>query len=231
MIINQFQGLGDILFCIPIARHYLAQGVKEIIWPVNPIYLNIQKHFPDIQFVDMNELKINYNRQDFYKHQGYDVMPLRFSDHICKVPYYDCMRSKYMLAGLPMETWRHLYFERDHEAESRLFEYFNPDAHKDIIFINENFRTGSSGKVDIKKTGSGTKIHMQTFTGMTLIDWSLILESSKEIHTVGTSINYLIETLSPPANEIHLYVRRPDEVDFKNYEYILSKDLPYKLHY
>lgn len=229
IIINQFQGLGDILFCIPIARELLNNGNQNIIWPVNPIYLNIQKHFPDIQFVNKETFKMDYNRKDIYELNSCTVIPMRFSDSIMKVPYYDCMRSKYTMVGLDMDVWRTLTFKRDHANETALFKKLGLRPGVKYTLVNECFRTGSSGRVDIQ-TNNAKVVKMSTIEGFTLLDWSLVIEHASEIHTVGTSINYLIEILKPKAKAIHLYIRKPDEKDFKNYDYILSKDIPYIFH-
>lgn len=224
VIINQFQGLGDIIFCMKIAEYLLSIGHEKIIWPVNPIYLDIQKHFPKIQFVNKETFNIDYNRRDFYDlnllGESFTVIPLRFSDSICKVPYYDCMRSKYMLSGLDMSTWRDIDFVIDDKKSNELFERFGSG-----VLVNRYFTTGSNMQIDIKANG----IEMQTIKGYTLFDWSKVIMNATEIHTVGTSINYLIELLKPKC-PIHLYTRKPQEKDFKNYNYILSKDLDYRFH-
>src|SRR5262249_45833385 len=91
LIISQFRGLGDILFLVPLIRDWMAEGHK-IIWPVVPEYLPIQKHFPDIPFVDMNLLKIDYERQSEQEVFGCKVMPLRWAVEIQKGAYKDCMK-------------------------------------------------------------------------------------------------------------------------------------------
>ena len=47
-IFNQFQGLGDILFCEPIAKHFYKKSKNEIVWPVNNDSLWLKEYFPYI---------------------------------------------------------------------------------------------------------------------------------------------------------------------------------------
>ena len=50
-IFNQFQGLGDILFCEPIARYFYKNGINQIIWPINEEFLWLNEYLPYINFV------------------------------------------------------------------------------------------------------------------------------------------------------------------------------------
>ena len=64
---------------------------------------------------------------------------------------------------------------------------------------------------------------MTSISGFSLFDWHLVIEKATEIHTVGTSINYLIELLDINSKEVNLYKRLPDENHFHNYDYILKR--------
>lgn len=225
VIFNQPQGLGDIIFCMRIAYNLLDNGHEEVLWPINPIYENIQKHFPRIKFIPIKELNVNFDRPDFYdiKFRGkdYTVIPMLYSNDICETAYYDCMRSKYLLSGMDMETWRGIEWIPDFEACKKIFLMHESDK----PLINRYFTTGSKYKSDIKVKGN----EMTTLPGYTMFDWAGMIMSATEIHTVGTSLNYLIELLRPKC-PIHVYVRKPVEKDFKNYDYIFSKDLDYHFH-
>jgi hypothetical protein len=63
---------------------------------------------------------------------------------------------------------------------------------------------------------------MITIPGFSLFDWYLVIEKATEIHTVGTSINYIIELLEIESENVFLYKRLPDENHFQNYDYILK---------
>jgi hypothetical protein len=49
IIINQFFGLGDIIFCMAIAEDYVNRGHK-VIWPIESQFMGIQKHFPQVHY-------------------------------------------------------------------------------------------------------------------------------------------------------------------------------------
>ena len=222
-IINQFQGLGDILFIMPLVRHWQSFG-HTIIWPIIAEYLPIQKHFPGITFVEKSLVNINYETRSSYDTgKGSIVLAFRWADFILKLPYTECMKAKYTMFNKDWTMWRQLTWDRDHEAEAELF--YNVLGLKDnekYTLVNRTFRTDKSGKSKINVPG--TVVELKSIKGFTLLDWSKVIENATEIHTVGTSINYIIEMLDLKAKEVHLYVRRPEEKDFKNYDYILTKN-------
>lgn len=231
-IFNQFRGLGDIIFIMQIAQEEVAKG-NRVLFPVESHYLEIAKHFPGVEFIDKKDLKINYENRSFVwekiNDEIFDVIPFRFANDILQVPYTDCMKAKYWYfdksKGLYKESWtrwRNFTIKRDHEAEERLLKLVNPSG-EPFNLINRNFRTNFSGKSDIKFKSENINIEMRAIKGFTMIDWSRVLEEAQVIHTVGTSINYLIEKLNIKV-PIHLYKRLPEERDFKNYDYILDQE-------
>lgn len=234
-IFNQPRGLGDILFIMKIAQEEVAKGNRVII-PVDSHYTDIQKHFPEVKIIDRKSFNLNHEIQHVYNIDEYSVIPFRFANDILRVPYTDCMKAKYwywdllkngvwtniMSDGNSWKRWRDFTYIRDLENEKKLFDYLNPKG-LPYNFINRNFRTNFSGKSPIKVDNGLLNIEMRYLKGFTLLDWGIILERAENIHTVGTSINYLIEKLDIKA-PINLYVRKPEEKDFKNYDYILDTE-------
>ena len=228
VVINQPFGLGDFLFCIPIARDFIKEGYK-VIWPVIPAYQNLNKHFRDITFVNKDALNIDYERKDEYELNGLRVIPLRWSYEILRLPFRDCMKSKYLMFKKDWHRWRECSWVRDVVKEDDL--YYNILGLKDdsrFNLINTTFRNDRSGRAAMAVNNGNQNIELRTIEGFTLLDWGKVIERATAIHTVSTSINYMIELLELKAPEIHLYVRRPDERDFRNIDYIFTKR--YRLH-
>ena len=229
VVINQPFGLGDFLFCIPIARDYIAEGYK-VLWPVIPAYQNINKHFPEITFINKEMLKIDYERKDEYELNGMRVIPLRWSYEILNLPFRDCMKSKYLMFRKDWRRWRESSWVRDTAKEDELFyEVLGLKDGEKFNLINATFRNDLSGWVPVQVRNDYRNVELKTLQGFTLLDWCKVIENASTIHTVSTSINYLIELLDLKASEIHLYVRKPDERDFRNIDYLFSKR--YRLHY
>jgi hypothetical protein len=67
---------------------------------------------------------------------------------------------------------------------------------------------------------------MDFIDGYTLLDWAGIIEKAETIHTVNTSLLYMLETLNV-TDQLHLYTRNNGR-DFQQTEYLRSKK--YQLH-
>ena len=64
---------------------------------------------------------------------------------------------------------------------------------------------------------------MRNIDGFSLYDWAMVIEGAKEIHTVSTSILYILELLKVKP-VVNLYKRFPDEKDHRNYDYLLKNN-------
>jgi len=232
IIINQPFGAGDVIFCQSIAKEFVRKG-HNVIWPVMPIYAPLAKHFPQITMIDKTLINIDYNRNDEYEYNGVNVIPLRFSDSICKVPYTQCMQSKYLLMDMDWREWkRDCDIKRDIVNEFKLFKELGLDKLTGgYNLISEQFQTGGTRSFEIPKQDYDNglpNIKMSFKEGFTLIDWLTVWENATNIFSVASSNIYLFELFSITC-PIHLYVRRPNEQNHNNYSYLLTKD-NYILH-
>jgi len=222
LIFNQFTGLGDILFTVPLARHFIKQG-EVVVYPYDLIYGDIGKHFPDIGFIPKDMLNINYDYKEEYMIDNVSVIPLRFAD-INPNNNPNTMSAKYDMFDLDYQMWRELTWKRDINAEERLYGTINPK--KDYIIVNKNWHHSNQRKDFAIKTKLEV-IEMQNIAGYTLLDWGLLFEHAKEIHTVGTSLVYMLEMMDLKA-KLHLY-QRPGENGFANYNYLLKKNYTFHI--
>lgn len=225
VIPNQYFGKGDVIFVQSLVKH-VANGNK-VLWPVMAQFVEgLNRAYPHITFIDVNGCGFDLTRQEQYEvtHPVYGeciVLPIRFAGDMLKLLYNEVMAAKYQMYGLDWREWRNnAMWQRDKKKEKALRKVVG----KGDIVINRFFRSDSSGCAQIDAKG----IEMSTIEGFSLFDWCGILEEAKEIHTVSTSIIYLLEML-PITSEIHLYKRIPDEHDFKNVEYLLQRH-KYILH-
>lgn len=212
VVINQFFGLGDILFIEPIYRHYHNRGFK-VVAPVNKDHLWIAEYIPYVEFVDVNTYP--YDRESpIQKEDGKMHVPLRFAHPLLRnyaLHYGDdrahWMPDKYEYLGLPVELWRTLSFKRNHEREQSLFDFLGLQGRK-YNFVNENFG-GSFERVTIQTKNDLEPVHLRKIEGFTMLDWGKVIENAENIFTAETSITYYIESLKTKAKEKHLYPRLP----------------------
>lgn len=231
IIINTFFGAGDLIFIQSIANRLVKQGYK-VLWPVTSAYAPLAKHFPNVTMVDKAFVNIDYNRTDTYEINGCRVLPLRFADSICKVPYTSCMKAKYILMGQEWETWKDdCIIERDYESENKLYsEVLGLKEGDKYNLISEQFTTGGARRGVIPLPNNGLRnVYMSIIDGFTAIDWLNVLINATELFVISSSNIYLFELFEMKAERINLYVRRPNEQNHDNYSYLLTKD-NYILH-
>jgi len=227
IIPNQFFGLGDIIFTQTLV-HRIADG-RPIVWPVLAHFVEgLQRAYPHIKFVDHRTMQIDFDRRDQYEFEHPTLgrctaLPLRWADAILKVPYNDCMKAKYMLYGMDFEDWRErAMWVRDEKQEKEL-QYNYPYTPNECILVNNIFGSESKLTISIPIVRDNYTILMHPLKSFSIFDWAHMIEKCKEIHTVNTSIIYLLELLDLKAPEIHLYQRPIKGQTFDNISYLLKK--------
>ena len=203
MLIEIYQPgrLGDIIYVMAIAQRLQANGHK-VIFPIHEKYKNIAPHFPDINFVSSEE-KIQKPRF---------ILPLWYGKQIDKNPD-NLMTNKYKMYNLnlsgngildPCNDWRKVKFKRFQEKEDKLFK----EKVKTKRYILRNERS-NSGKIEIP-IKTDLEIVDMDMSG-SLIDWSKIIENAEEIHTVHTSLIYLVDLLKT-TTKLFIYKRNAENV-------------------
>lgn len=231
IVINQPWGLGDIIFCMTIARRWKEQG-NEIYWPVLPQFVDgCKRAYPDIIFMDWRTMAVDYENRN--EHDividglEYRVVPLRWNVENLNVPYSRCMETKYSWFGWDFKEWKEkAHFKRDAEREQECYSALIGQAtQEEYTLVNRYFGSNSQFKAEIPAYG----VSMNRANGYSLFDYAKLIENATYIYVANSSILYLLELLDLKAKEIHLYCRKPIEKDFKNTEYLFTK--PYILHY
>jgi hypothetical protein len=221
-IVLQPHGIGDHIFCQQLIKE-IANG--PIIWPVLDKFLpGLKAAYPDVTWIPTGIIPGTWeNIKRDQAIQNNRIIPIRFADQIQRVPYQFCMRSKYDMYQLDWKTWNQTMYCRNMEKELQLFDLVVSNPDEPFCLVNRNFTSVGNKAVQIKPDSGLQIVEMQEYSGYSLFDWSLVIEKATEIHTVSTSIIYLLELLDLKCKDPHIYIRRPDESNHKNYDYILRK--------
>jgi len=226
LIFNQFRGLGDILFLVPLCRALMQEG-NSVLWPIVAEYMSIAKHFPDINFVPKEALNLPYESRGIFQTPRGKLLPYRFAMEIMGRSMRDCMRSKYEIYGHSIDMWRSLTFKRFDAKERELMKILNID--KPYQIVNRCFGEASRSMTITPQLNPDLQvIEMTTINGFSLIDWCSVIENASEIHTANTSLLYLLEILDLKM-PIHFYKRGLwGEAAYEHTDYLYTK--PYILH-
>lgn len=228
VIPNQPFGLGDIIFCQTLAKR-VANG-NPILWPVFPQFVNqLQRAYPDVKFVDWTKLKVDYDRKGQYEFDSPQlgdrctVLPFCFAAEILGKGYRDWMRAKYELYGLDWQIWREDAMWVRGNPENTLHAYKIREFNVGSSYVLMNRTFGSKGTLKIQMPKMKNCIEIKQSNIYSLFDWAAIIQNAAAIHTVNTSIIYLLELLDLKAPEIHLYQRSMPGQTFEGIDYILQR--------
>jgi len=247
VIIKQPAGLGDIFFCLKLAYTFHKGLGCDIIWPVIPQYKWIKDYikFPFIEFVSQEDeypLKHQIDRILFsgivpnitileVEENGnkYLLVPLQHADWV--FPEISVMDAKYKLVNLDPDNWQEFFeFERNSEKENKLYyEVLGLTDESEYTLVNKQFGsppdTRISPYIDISQFTN--IVEMSYIEGYTIFDWCKVIENAQEIHTVDTSINYIIDKLNPKG-KLEIYSRFTPP-DYKHIKHIFKANWHYNL--
>jgi glycosyltransferase involved in cell wall biosynthesis len=214
LCVLQPHGIGDVIFCQTLIRTFKDY---DITWPVQSQFIEgLQRAYPDIDWIPDNESPVPLTLKTDCQYKEYRVIPIRWSNEILRVPYHKVMRAKYEMYKMPYQDWkRDVIWKRDADKENELFKLLNLKPNE-YVLKNVTFMSNANQKIQIDIKG----IEMKVIPGFSLFDWAKVFENAKEIHTVSTSILYILDLLD--TCQVNVYVRQPIERDHSFYNYIFT---------
>lgn len=217
IIINQPAGLGDILFCQKIA-HSLTNDGFRVIWPVCDEYLNIAEYVksPAI-FTSTHDALLD----DPFMGR----VNLRDADQY----FPGCMMdAKYKLVNIEWEDWAdYLTIQYNHQKSWELFNLLGARLNEPYTVVNKSFGTPPhQQECDHIPEISGRVITMRPVPGYSIFDWWVVLRNAKAIHTVDTSIMFMIEKMELPSTALACYSRF-NPPDFRNVTHLFKQHWVY----
>lgn len=196
--IDQPGCLGDILFTLKIAEELSKKGT--VYWQISPAFWN-----NGISRIKSSSLISPHSPKVV---RGGEVIKLCDLTHRSDP---ELMRIKYTSLGMEWDGWSdYIKYDRNYDVESALKQHFGLQDGDPFIFYNDTYGPGQkhNGVVkSIPEDYDGKIIKLEVFEGVTVFDWAWIFENAEQIHTVDTSIMYVIETLNLKANRMTCHPR------------------------
>lgn len=213
-IIHQPAGIGDIFFCLKIARKLQQQGYS-ILWPVKSQFLYLNEYISGIEFCRDIE------------HYPHRLDVLSSSDIVTRIsntlivrpgiadrhfPHMSVMEAKYHAIDAKYDDWSSYFlFNRNKERENHLFyDILGLEDTSRYVLANRNFGSppDSVECVHMKHLNQACfdipLYEMRNIEGINLFDWCKVLEHAEQIHTAETSLNFIIEVINT-RGELHMY--------------------------
>ena len=216
-IIKQAAGIGDILFCQGIAKHY-ANSNHRVIYPLqsNLIYLQNYLVHPNIEFCNVEddfEYKEYYNKGISIDTEEFVFLNLDTSYMYIPYGYANdgILPSKYQMVHLDPNSWiNSLSIIRNSERERWLYyDYLKLTDEEPYILVNTKHGTPPNyAEFPIPSIDSENRlVSMDFIEGTTIMDWLLVMEKASGIVTVDTCIQYLLEKLNHNYEFYYCYTR------------------------
>lgn len=227
--IKQPAGLGDILFCQKIAYRAIHDfGCKKVIWPISHVYSYLPEYVSNIDknvILTNEQISLNFPNQ-LINNEEILYIPLQSCDNL--VSHHDSRANGHIKYKFFFDTvwddWKNYFIiNRNIEREKKLIYDLSININEPYNFINPNYGTPPNyiTNINIKPNNEYKNVYMSILPNTNIFDWLTIIENAKEIHTMETSLYYLLEKLSLNEN-VFIYSKykhiNPNSVD--DYEYM-----------
>jgi hypothetical protein len=238
-LIDQARGLGDIFF-LQKAVYEISERMDNIIWPIHPKYNYLHEYLitPKTSYFSfpLNEAEFSESVKiwhkvlyDNYKSNTFSSTPVSGG----VIHYYpfrtssfnsndiDIMYSKYKILNISFDDWqKYFQFKRKLDREDSLRKKYGIERGEKFIFVNTMYFTSpyNTYKINLE---SEYKIIYNDGSPCHIFDFCWLLENAQEIHTVETSMCYLVEVLNT-TDKIYCYprLRKGGEKMYQNFDYI-----------
>jgi hypothetical protein len=213
IVILQPGGVGDILFCLKIAyAFYIKYNIRPV-WPISKNILWLKDYIiTPCKFVQIEgseyEQFLFQGIQSIIEKDDNLLIPLWVADQtISDVPI---LQAKYKLTKVDYRDWaKFITIKRNFDKELELFHKMTkelPDA-KNYTIANKLYKTPPHSTETPYMTHIEADIETKIISDYTVFDWLLLYEKAKEIHTVSTSLFFMLEAHPGPLPTINIYNR------------------------
>ncbi len=222
ILIRQPAGLGDILWTLKIGLElYKKYQPKELIWPVWDAY-SVIKDYIDVpinfQFVKDTS---NFSLKDVYtapyqqiiKTNKIIYVPLEYAcEHVLgSFNFQENLYTKYQFANLGFDGWSsYVKIKRNRQKEEEL--YNKVVKTKPYILVNRQYGLLNPVKREDMVYPDKSVVEMDFIEGYCLFDWIKVIENAAEVHTLQTSLAYLLDIMQYKNVYIYHRIRNKQEV-------------------
>ena len=211
-LINQYGGLGDIIFCYKIAHSLIDRGLVDIVyWPVPDRYLCLNYYFDNKKIIfcedpdaepQVNHVGIAAQRGIFSGEETIetteDYLYLPLTHHTYNGDNQFDMCEKYKFSGLdPEDRQSCINLRRDKSREQKLIDFLGVEPSDELTLANLNLGTpphSCSRHPDIK-IDAEKLLYIEYLDFDSVFDWIPYILACKRFYTVETSFSHLADLL------------------------------------
>jgi hypothetical protein len=125
---------------------------------------------------------------------------------------WDVMSSKYIAFDVSYDDWQDYFkYQRNYDREENLKKFLGLENGDPFILVNPFYSVykvmgGVYNQIPEKYDGKIIEMN-PNIPGGKIFDWCWVFENAEEIHSVDTSIHYIIETLDIKSKRLTIHPR------------------------
>jgi hypothetical protein len=207
--------IGDIIICLPIAKHFYDSGY-EVYWPV---YIELIENFKDyVDYVNFIPTKSNDRISESFhllKELNCEILDLSFTSpgswHNENTKHYQTqnLRSfdefRYFLSDVNFDKKWNLNIQRHYDREERLYNNL-VNKSKYALIQKYSSDTAMSKNIDISNY-DGQIIEIKPYT-KSVFDWLTLIEKAERLLLIESCFNNLIDQLRIKNNKQILVLKQ-----------------------
>jgi hypothetical protein len=215
LLIKQPGKVGDIVICLPIAKHYADRGYS-VEWECPAQYhamFNYVSYATPVvtgsgEYSRTIDISFGLNKQSSTN--------IAWAKH--KRTGSSFVNLKYELAGVDVKERNNLKYNRNETAENNLFSDLGLNDAEPFIL----FHGASDYGTPVNLPAHSLKVvEFGPVGNYTIFDWRKVIEKATEIHCIDSSLANFVEVV-PTSAELHYY--KTDRVPGASDETILTKN-------
>jgi hypothetical protein len=200
-LIQQYT-LGDVLFLQKAIDIILSLG-HEVYLPTDYPWLSEYIKKDGLCFCDSNVDKVINFHNVIEPNHPYDLMTYK----------YQIIKQAFDLEDSEKTSWvnwqQHMKFNRNIQKENEIYyNILNLKDGEEYILKNHNLSKGERREFKVESNLKTVEINI--IPGYSMFDWSKVIENAKEIWTIDTAINYLIESIDTKSERFVVFARHSD---------------------
>jgi hypothetical protein len=214
-LIYQPVGLGDILWIQKIVDVIIDDGY-QVFFPVEDVYFDMvstsitKTNLFWVRVSDEFPLKKFFGTSSVHQTENELYLPISFADRY--FPQCSVMLSKYYFLDVALSDYRkHFEITRNYGREKKLIDTYA--LKNEFVLVNKSFGTNPRQREFDYKSDKLThvmNIDEDKKNGFNLFDWIGAIEQASEIHTVETSLCYLVDKYAT-TEKLYMYEKRVNE--------------------
>lgn len=202
-------GLGDILFMQKLSHLFVDEGYK-VTWPIFHEFHWLKDYIKHVNWVTLENWNVgdplpdvDFPGKEFYSNKTsiFENENFLYYNGHGNDEYGPEMQRKYNVVSADWKDWRnYVIFDRNEKKENELFyDVLGLKDGEEFVYVNRHWQTRPNkqvfSRISADPNDYGCRvIENEILEDFSIFDWCKVLEKTKGIYMIETSLNYVLES-------------------------------------